>query len=44
VAIKDYAENTGMLAALTAAGVVEATGTRITVGLAEAHLCRLLVK
>lgn len=44
VAIKDYSENAGILAALEAAGVVELTGESIPVGFAEAHLCRLLVK
>jgi hypothetical protein len=44
VAIKDYSENEGILAALVAAGVVEPTGETIPIGYAEAHLCRLLVK
>ena len=44
VAIKDYSENEGILAALVAVGVVEPTGETIPMGYAEAHLCRLLVK
>jgi hypothetical protein len=44
VAIKDYSENTGILAALVAAGAVEPTGETIPMGFAQAHLCRLLVK
>lgn len=42
VLIKDYAENEGMLACLTEAGIVEPTGETIRVGHAKAHVCRLL--
>ena len=44
VAIKDYSENTGIIAALVVAGAVEPTGETIPIGYAQAHLCRLLVK
>jgi hypothetical protein len=44
VAIKDYSENAGILAALEAAGGVEQTGETTRIGYAEAHICRLLVK
>jgi hypothetical protein len=43
VAVKDWSENTGMLAALIAAGLVEDTGRRIPCAYTEAALCRLRV-
>lgn len=43
VAIKDWSENTGTLAALIAAGLVEDTGRRIPCAYTEAALCRLRV-
>ncbi len=43
VAVKDWSENAGMLAALIAAGFVEDTGRRIPCAYTEAALCRLLV-
>lgn len=44
VAIKNYSENFGVLAALEAAGVVERSGETIPVGYAEAEICHLLVE
>ncbi len=43
VAIKDWSENEGMLAACVAAGLVADTGVRIRCDYACAPLCRLLV-
>ncbi len=43
VAIKDWAENAGMLAACLAAGLVADTGVRIRCDYVSAPLCRLLV-
>ena len=43
VAIKNWSENAGMLAACAAAGLVADTGVRISCGYASAPLCRLLV-
>ncbi len=43
VAIKDWSENAGMLAACVAAGLVADTGVRIACDRASAALCRLLV-
>ena len=42
VLIKDYAENTGILACLSSAGIIEPTGKTIPVGHTQAHVCRLL--
>ncbi len=42
VAIKDWSENAGMLAACLAAGLVADTGVRIRCDFASAPLCRLL--
>ncbi len=42
IAIKDYRENAGVLAALVAAGIVEDTGDFAPVGHEVAHLCRIL--
>ncbi len=42
VAIKDWSENEGMLAACIAAGLVADTGIRIRCDYASAPLCRLL--
>ncbi len=42
IAIKDYRENAGVLAALVAAGVVEDTGDLVPVGYEMAHLCRIV--
>ena len=41
VFIKDYAENTGMLASLERAGVVERTGEWVRSGFVEVPKCRL---
>lgn len=43
VIIKDYAENTGMLQALSDAGVVRTTGRSVAVGFVDAPVCKLLV-
>ena len=40
--VKDYTENTGMLAALLAAGVVRDTGTRIPSGFVDLPLVELV--
>ncbi len=42
VLIKDYAENAGILASLSNAGIIEPTGKTIPVGHAQTHVCRLL--
>lgn len=41
VAIKDWSENEGMLAALTEAGVVKPTGQTIRSGFVEVPVCEL---
>src|SRR5436309_716672 len=41
VLIKDWSENEGMLAALTAAGVVKPTGETIRSGFVEVPVCEL---
>ena len=43
VAVKDWSENEGILAALVAARIVRDTGMRISCGYTSAALCRLLV-
>jgi hypothetical protein len=43
VAVKDWSENEGILAALVAARIVRDTGMRIPCGYSSAALCRLLV-
>ena len=42
VLIKDYAENEGILASLSTAGIAEPTGKTIPVGHIQTHVCRLL--
>jgi hypothetical protein len=42
VLIKDYAENEGILASLSDAGIIEPTGETVRLGFAKAHVCRLL--
>lgn len=44
VAIKDYSENSGILAALVDAKIVEDTGELIPSGFVDLILCRLLIK
>ena len=41
VFIKDWGDNAGVLAALTAAGVVRDAGTRVPCGFEQADLCYL---
>ena len=41
VAIKDYAENEGLLEALVAAGVVKPTGEKVRSGFVEIAICEL---
>jgi hypothetical protein len=41
VAIKDYAENEGMLQALTEAGIVKPTGQLVASGYVEVPICEL---
>jgi len=43
VIIKDYGENTGIVAALEQAGIVQATGQRIPAGRTTVAICQLLV-
>lgn len=42
-AVKDYSENSGILAALVEAKIVEDTGATIPSGFVDLILCRLLV-
>ncbi len=44
IAIKDYRENAGILAALVAAGAVEDTGDLVPVGYEMANLCVILAR
>lgn len=41
VFVKDYAENAGMLDALTKAGIVEPTGERVRSGFVDIPKCKL---
>ncbi|HMA35898.1 MAG TPA: hypothetical protein VKY74_15650 [Chloroflexia bacterium] len=43
VLIKDYAENTGILAVLVQVGIVAPTGRVVPVGFVQAPVCRLLI-
>ena len=43
VAVKDYAENDGIMALLQAMGIAEPTGRRVPVGRVDAPVARLLV-
>jgi hypothetical protein len=42
VFIKDYGENTGMMEALVAAGILEPTGDTVTIGFVTAKVARIL--
>lgn len=44
ILIKDWSENTGILAELVRHKIVEDTGRRVRTGHVEAAVCRLLVK
>ena len=44
IAIKDYRENAGVLAALVAAGIVQDTGEVVSVGYEVANVCRILAR
>ena len=44
IAIKDYSENEGMLAALTGAGIVSAPLRDVACGFVRVPICRLLVQ
>lgn len=43
VYVKDYSENEGILAVLTAAGIVKTTGETIPQGFCELQVCKLLI-
>lgn len=44
IAIKDFRENVGVLAALVNAGIVEDTGELVRAGYELAHVCRILTR
>jgi hypothetical protein len=41
IIVKDYSENTGMLEALVAAGIVNVTDKTVPIGFAVGHVCKL---
>lgn len=43
ILVKDYRENSGMMAALEAAGIAADTGRRVPTGFTEAKVARLLL-